>query len=763
MSAGSPRWFERVLRGVYVRFPLDWQARLRLKRALFTALAPLLRRTGAYRRWQVAEREADAQASIARTQEALAALEHAPLQRRSPRLDPSDDAGDAGASSSFARSQGHRLVLVVHDAHPHGAQYLALNLLGELVQDIGLDVRVVLLGPGPLAPAFERLAVVHALDPDDGVAVGRLAARLHAEGFQAALANSLVSGRIVRALADAGLRVVTLVHEMPGVIREKGLQPALADVLAHSAHVVVPSAAVAAGLRQLAEPAAVDARLVERPQGLFVHGGHFGGYGRGPAALRLRARLGLPADAKVVLAVGYADARKGVDLFVAAVIELARRDRRVHGVWVGHQDAGSLACARAEIAAAGLPGHVHFVGLAFDTADFYAGADVYALASREDPFPSVLLEALAVGTPAVAFAGTGGGAALLERIGAATVPAFDVAAYADALARLLAGDDLHARLAGRGVALVEREFCFRRYAIDLLALAGIAIPRVSVVVPNFNYAGLLRARLASIAGQELPVYEIIVLDDGSTDDSVERLQALRAGMAPVPQLHLAAGNSGSVFRQWAKGVDLARGDFIWIAEADDLATPAFLATLVPPMQRDPGIVMAYCQSRPIDADGAITAPDYAGWTNTLSTERWQTRYVCPGRDEVAAGLGIKNTIPNVSAVVFRRDVLAGVLHGHLDEIAALRSAGDWLAYLRVLEHGQILFDPLQCNLHRRHPDSVVATQDAAAHLTEVRAVQAMARRIHGLDDASRAAADAYAASIEQASKPDAPPMKGLHG
>lgn len=733
MSAGSPRWFERVLRGVYLRLPLDGPSRLRLKRALFTRLAPLLRGTGAYRRWQVAEHEAEALASMARSQEALAALERAPLQRRSRRLDPIADAGDAGAASSFARGLGHRLVLVVHDAHPHGAQYLALNLLGELVQDIGLDVRVVLLGPGPLAPAFARLAVVHALDPADGGAVDRLAAQLHAEGFHAALANSLVSGRIVRALAGAGLRVVTLVHEMPGVIREKALEPALADVLAHSAHVVVPSSAVADGLRQLADPAAVDARLVERPQGLFVHGGHFGGHGRGPAARRLRARLGLPADAKLVLAVGYADARKGVDLFVAAVVELARRDRRVHGVWVGHQDAGSLAAAHAVLVAAGVADHVHFVGLAFDTADFYAGADAYALASREDPFPSVLLEALSVGTPAVAFAGTGGGAALLERIGAATVPAFDVGAYADALERLLVDDALHARLAGRGIALVEREFCFRRYAIDLLVLAGIPIPRVSAVVPNFNYAGLLRARLASIAGQELPVYEIIVLDDGSTDDSVERLQALRAEMTPVPQLHLAAGNSGSVFRQWAKGVDLARGDFIWIAEADDLATPALLATLVPQMQRDPGIAMAYCQSRPIDADGAITAPDYAGWTDALSTERWKTRYVCTGREEVAAALGIKNTIPNVSAAVFRRDVLAGVLGGHLDQIAAFRSAGDWLTYLRVLEHGKILFDPLPCNLHRRHPASVVATQDAAAHVREVSAVQALARQIHGLE------------------------------
>ncbi len=753
MNVGSPRWFERVLRGGYVLVPVAW--RLRLKRMLFTRMAPMIRDTGAYRRWQAAEAEAAAVASVAQAQAALAALDHA-AQRRAPRLAASDapttEPDAPPAASEFARRQGHKLVLVVHDAHPHGAQYLALNLLAELVGELGVDVRVVLLGPGPLAPAFARLATVHALDADDARDLGKLAAQLQAEGFHAALANTLVSGRIVRGLAEAGLRVVTLVHELPGVIREKSLQAALADVLAHSAHVVVPSPGVAQGLRQFAEAADVDARCVERPQGLFVRSEHFGGRHRAQAAQRLRARLGLPDDARVVLAVGYADHRKGVDLFVAALMALVRNDARVHGVWVGHQDAAQRVAAQAALDAAGLAAHMHFVGLAFDTADFYAGANAYALTSREDPFPSVLLEALSVGTPAVAFAGTGGGAALLERLGAATVPAFDVPAYAQALAALLNDAELHARMASRGVAVVEREFCFRRYAMDLLGLAGIALARVSVVVPNFNYGRYLRARLASIAGQDLPVYEVIVLDDASTDDSAERLMALRAEMSPLPQLQLAAQNSGSVFRQWARGVALARGDYVWIAEADDLATPEFLSTLVPALQHDATLVMAYCQSRPMDADGVITAPDYAGWTESLSPDRWQAPYVCSGADEVRAALGVKNTIPNASAAVFRRDVLAGVLRDHLDEIAAFPSAGDWVTYLRVLQHGRIRFDPLPGNLHRRHPRSVVATQGAAEHLQEVRDIQAMARRMHGLDDSTRAAADGYAASLEQASR-----------
>ena len=730
MNEHRPGAVEKWLRGVYLLLPFGWEARLRIKRALFRALGPVLAGSDAHRRWREDEARRAAEASLAQAEAAIAGLGTQPRRRRRRPGIPAD-AGAPLASSGYGRRHGLSIVLVVHDAHPHGAQYLALNLLDELVNGLGLSVRVVLLGPGPLESAFRELAPLDRLDAGDAGAVQRLAASLHAGGHRAALVNSLVSGRIVRALAEAGLHVVTLAHEMPGLVMAQGLEQALGDVVAHSARVVVPAPEVAEGLRRFADPAAVDARCVMRPQGLYVVSRYYGGRGRDVAARRLRERLSLAADSRIVLAVGYADARKGVDLFAEVIARLAARDPRVHGVWVGHQDADQRAVATARLGQAGLAGQLHFAGLDFDTDDYYAGADAYALTSREDPFPSVLLEALSVGTPAVAFAGTGGGAGLLARIGSATVPGFDAGAFADALAALLGDPALHARQAARGIAVVEQEFCFRRYAIDLLALAGVAVPRVSVVVPNYNYAGYLEARLASIADQDLPVYEIIVLDDASTDGSAERLLGLRAGITPVPRLGLASVNGRSVFRQWAHGVAMAQGDYVWIAEADDLSTPAFLETLVTPMQQDASIVMAYCQSRPIDAEGRVLAPDYADWTRDLSRSRWAARYVATGEEETRAGLGTRNTIPNVSAVVFRREVLASVLDEHLREIVALTTAGDWVTYLRVLQHGRVLFDPTPCNLHRRHRDSVVAGQDAQAHAREVDAARALARQLHG--------------------------------
>jgi GT2 family glycosyltransferase len=348
------------------------------------------------------------------------------------------------------------------------------------------------------------------------------------------------------------------------------------------------------------------------------------------------------------------------------------------------------------------------------------------------------MEALDVGVPVVAFAGAGGFDALLERTGR-LVPTVDAAAFADACAQLLADDEARRRLGEEGKAVVERDYDFPAYVRDLLGLLGDR-PRVSVVVPNYNYARYLPQRLASIFAQDVQPFEVIVLDDGSTDDSL----AVLAELSRRYPIRIVAGeaNSGSVFRQWQRGVREARGDLVWIAEADDLCEPNFLSSLLPAF-RHPDVVMAYAQSRQIDPKGATLEPDYLDYVADFDASRWQAPYVASLEQELRHGLAVKNTIPNVSAVLFRRAALATVLEQHLDEIAAFRVAGDWQAYVRVLELGHLAFEPAALNLHRRHRTSVTHGGDARKHLDEVRRVQEWIRSRHGLDAHSRESAGRY--------------------
>jgi hypothetical protein len=460
---------------------------------------------------------------------------------------------------------------------------------------------------------------------------------------------------------------------------------------------------------------------------------------RPEARAALRAKLGIPAQARIVLGVGYADARKGADLFVRIGELLMRRDPDLHFAWLGHHDATLQPKLRAMVDASGLGERFHFPGRDPDTDVWYAGADLYALTSREDPFPTTIMEAMDAGLPVVGFAGVGGFDALLPRAGGRLVPALDVEAFAQACAALLGDAEALAQASALGRALVESEYDFATYVRELVGLLGEA-PRVSVVVPNYNYAHYLPQRLASIFEQTHAPYEVIVLDDASTDDSLAVLEQL-AKRYPI-RIVASEGNSGSVFRQWQRGVLEARGELVWIAEADDLAEPGFLEGLLPALRRA-DVVMSYCQSRQIDADGETIEPDYLGYVADFGAARWQRPFVAELGEELQHGLAVKNTIPNVSAVLFRRTALAQMLAQHLEEIAACRVAGDWLAYLRVLERGALAFNPEVLNRHRRHRAGVTLGGDARRHYEEVARVQALAASRYEVDAATRAQAQRY--------------------
>jgi len=92
-------------------------------------------------------------------------------------------------------------------------------------------------------------------------------------------------------------------------------------------------------------------------------------------------------------------------------------------------------------------------------------------------------------------------------------------------------------------------------------------PRMSVVIPNYNHGHLIEDALLAISQQTLPPSEIVVVDDGSTDDSLARLQASAARM-PRLRIHLHGENRG-VNAACNTGLELVSGDFVLFSAADD--------------------------------------------------------------------------------------------------------------------------------------------------------------------------------------------------
>ena len=628
---------------------------------------------------------------------------------------------NALSGENYIPDTRRKVVLVVHDAYPNGAQMLAANLAKTLSQGMGFHVDLVCLGGGPLIDDYKKWATVHLLagsDPRSAEAKA-LARRLYESGHRRALVNTTVSGLFLETLVEQGIECVALIHELRGVIDQHRLYGHAKAIAASAKKVVFPASEVAESFNDVAHVS--PDKLVIRPQGVYKRRDR--SRSRKSDYVRLRQKLNLPEDAQIVLGVGYADHRKGIDLFVEAGLAMANRLPKARWVWIGHwEQAMQHAVEKVLAPFPELKDRFIFPGLQQDTDLFYGGADVFALTSREDPFPSVVLEAMDAGIPVVGFEGAGGFIGLLREGCGHLVEKENATAFGEAVATLLEQPDARLAAGTRGSDIIAERFSFRHYVFDLLDLLGHRLDRISVVVPNYNYAQYLPERLNSILRQDYPIFEILFLDDCSMDESLEVAHEILSAQAIDYRIVANTENSGSVFRQWKKGVELARGTHVWIAEADDSCSENFL-TETRKGFRTPGVVLSYCESRQIDEDGRIFANNYLAYVSDIDARRWLTPFVMDG-GMAARSFCVKNIIPNVSAVLFEGCSLREVLVRNIERIVSYRVAGDWLTYVLLLKQGHVAFTPVSANAHRRHQSSVTLSSFNDAQLNEIRKMQA---------------------------------------
>jgi len=234
-------------------------------------------------------------------------------------------------------------------------------------------------------------------------------------------------------------------------------------------------------------------------------------------------------------------------------------------------------------------------------------------------------------------------------------------------------------------------------------------PLVSVIVPNYNYARYLEERLESILTQRFQDFELILLDDCSTDESRSLLE--RYASHPKVSHYLPnEQNSGSPFAQWERGLELARGRYVWIAESDDSCTPELLERLVAALEARPDAVLAYCGSLQVDEQGERLPRDYDRWQEDQQLYTYSPSYYLRHR------LSRENSIYNASMVVFRREAWL-----RLEDKAYLgmRSCGDWLFWIKLVEQGAVLELRSKLNRFRQHTQRVTVRSDqSGARLSE---------------------------------------------
>ena len=629
-----------------------------------------------------------------------------------------------------------RLLLVGHDAFPAGAQHLLLHLGRVLRRRFGVQVEFLLLAGGAMLRDYETLAST-TVAADTSAVVKHLADAV-GRGVRAAIVNTSAAASVVAHAANAGLSATLLVHELPRFLRERDLLTSAAEGASAARRVVFAARSVADAFTATVP---IDpARVKIMPQGCYRPAT------RCPAArARIRSRLGIGASTRLVLAAGTGDLRKGFDLFLQAW-RATRGGTRfdVAFCWVGEPDPGLHDWLAPEIAAAQATGTFFAPGFQGDVSDWFSAADLFALPSREDPFPTVVLEALSAGLPVVAFAGSGGAPDLITRLEAGAVVAMgDAAAMAGAIVGLLEHDD-----PARGACLeaaVRREFDFDAYAAALLREAHPNLVDVSVVVTSCDYARYLPGRLAAIFAQTVPVAEVLVFDDASADNSVAVAHATAADWQRDITVIENDHRSGSPFGQWRRAAMQASAEWLWIAESDDAAEPGFLAAATAAIQAAPDLVMAVCDSRVVDADGKAVWPNYQGYYADSGATELSRSFVLPAREFARRFLAERNLILNASAVLWRRRALLDALERCVAELPSWRLAGDWRLYLEVLAQadGSVAWIAEPLNVHRRHRASVTRSLGARRHGQEIARMHAILRDRLALDPQAVARQAAY--------------------
>ncbi|AXY61088.1 MULTISPECIES: glycosyltransferase family 2 protein [Acinetobacter] len=231
---------------------------------------------------------------------------------------------------------------------------------------------------------------------------------------------------------------------------------------------------------------------------------------------------------------------------------------------------------------------------------------------------------------------------------------------------------------------------------------------VSVIVPSYNHAPYLKERIDSILQQSYSNFELILLDDLSPDNSSEILETYK-NHPKVSHCIINEQNSGSTFHQWNKGIALARGELIWIAESDDIASPEFLEKLVPQFDHNPSLVLAYSQSYRMSSEGVVTG-DWKDHTDSLDAEQFSHDFHMNGWEYIDRFLNTKNTVPNASAVLFRKQTYldVGKACSHLNLI------GDWSIWAKIISQGELFFSSECLNYFRYHTSSVIAKAQKTA-------------------------------------------------
>ncbi|MBS1745651.1 MAG: glycosyltransferase family 2 protein [Bacteroidetes bacterium] len=216
-------------------------------------------------------------------------------------------------------------------------------------------------------------------------------------------------------------------------------------------------------------------------------------------------------------------------------------------------------------------------------------------------------------------------------------------------------------------------------------------PKVSVIIPNYNHATFLQQRIDSVLNQTYNDIELIILDDCSTDDSKAIIEIYR----PHPKVsHIIynEANSGNPFIQWNRGIELAKGEYIWIAESDDWCEISLLETLLTGLEGNNRCVIGYCQTYCVNDDNSIKfQTNHIRLSEYLNGSKFINDYLLPS-----------NPIINASMALWKKNIYNKITNRFLE----YKLIGDYYFWIELCTYGDVFISGKILNYFRAHDKNV---------------------------------------------------------
>ena len=189
-------------------------------------------------------------------------------------------------------------------------------------------------------------------------------------------------------------------------------------------------------------------------------------------------------------------------------------------------------------------------------------------------------------------------------------------------------------------------------------------------------------------------FEIILLDDCSTDNSRAIIESYKSN-SHISHCIFNKHNTGNTFIQWEKGISLAKGEYVRIAESDDSCSKLFLSELISLLDSHSDAVLAFSHTYLIDSNGRHLKINWHRKSNGKILTH-------DGKQFARQVMTRQNYISNASMVVFRRSIFYKVPK----YFQQYKSCGDWLFWTYICTQGKVIEVCKKLNYFRMHEKKV---------------------------------------------------------